>query len=86
MIRHSKGPRVVPIRADLVEELRRYITERQQLVHRRLHVAANPEALFLRLDGSPLTVNSGSQAIRRLLRALGLKAPRRNSTGSWNWW
>jgi integrase/recombinase XerD len=77
MIRHSKGrSRVVPIRPDLVAELRCYITERQQLVYRRLHAAANPEALFLRLDGSPLTVNSGSQAIRRLLRALGLKPPR----------
>src|SRR5262245_3456941 len=72
-IRHSKGrSRIVPIRADLANELRRYIVERQRLIDRRLH-SADPEMLFLRLDGSPLTVQSGSEAIRRLLRAQGLK-------------
>jgi integrase len=72
-IRHSKGrSRIVPIRADLADELRRYIVERQRLIDGRLH-SADPEMLFLRLDGSPLTVQSGSEAIRRLLRAQGLK-------------
>jgi integrase/recombinase XerD len=72
-IRHSKGrSRIVPIRAELADELRRYIVERQRLIDGRLH-SADPEMLFLRLDGSPLTVQSGSEAIRRLLRAQGLK-------------
>jgi integrase/recombinase XerD len=75
-IQHSKGrSRIVPIRADLVRELRRYTVERQQLIDRRPW-AAQPEMLFLRLDGSPLTVKSASETIRRLLRGLGLKPPR----------
>jgi integrase/recombinase XerD len=75
-IQHSKGrSRIVPIRADLVRELRRYTVERQQLIDRRPW-AAQTEMLFLRLDGSPLTIKSASEAIRRLLRGLGLKAPR----------
>jgi len=75
MIRHSKGrSRIVPIRADLAAELRRYAAHRQRLVCERRGV--DPEALFLRLDASPLTVKSASDAIRRLLRELGLKPPR----------
>ena len=75
MIRHSKGrSRIVPIRADLAAELRRYAAHRQRLVCERRRV--DPEALFLRLDASPLTVKSASDAIRRLLRELGLKPPR----------
>jgi integrase/recombinase XerD len=74
MIRHSKGrSRIVPIRADLVAELRRYVAERKRLVceHRR----SDPESFFLRLDASPLTITSASDAIRRLLRQLGMKPP-----------
>jgi integrase/recombinase XerD len=74
MIRHSKGrSRIVAIRADLVAELRRYAAERQRLVckYRR----ADPQILFLRLDASPLTITSASNAIRRLLRELGMKPP-----------
>jgi integrase len=74
MIRHSKGrSRIVAIRADLIAEIRRYTAERQRLVSEPRR--ADPEALFLRLDGSPLTVHSASEAIRRLLRELGIKPP-----------
>jgi len=74
MIQHSKGrSRIVAIRPDLAAELCRYAAERQQLVRERRR--ADPEAFFLRLDGSPLTVASASAAIRRLLRQLGLKPP-----------
>jgi integrase len=74
MIRHSKGrSRIVPIRADLVAELHGYAAQRQGLIDQR--GCADPEALFLRLDGSPLTVNSASTALCSLLRELGLKPP-----------
>jgi integrase/recombinase XerD len=74
MIRHSKGrSRIVPVRADLVAELNRYVAERQRLVDERRR--RDPEALFVRLDASPLTVTSASQALRRLLRKLGMKPP-----------
>ncbi len=70
-IPHSKGrSRIVAIRADLVAELRGYAAARQRLVRRR---RADPEAFFVRLDASPLTVASASEAIRRLLRQLGIK-------------
>lgn len=74
MIRHSKGrSRIVAIRADLVADLRLYAVERQRLVCERRR--ADPDVLFLRLDASPLTVASASDAIRRLLRDLGIKPP-----------
>ena len=74
MIRRSKGrSRIVAIRSDVVAELRSYITERQRLVRERRR--SDPEAFFLRLDASPLTVGSASDAIRRVLRQLGLKPP-----------
>jgi integrase len=74
LIRHSKGrSRIVPIRADLVAELCRYAAERQRLVF--AHRQADPEMFFLRLDGSALTIHSASDAIRRLLRELGMKPP-----------
>ena len=75
LIQHSKGrTRIVPIRADLVGELQRYVEERQQLVCRR--GCASPAALFLRSDASALTVKSASDALRRRLRELGMKPPR----------
>lgn len=74
MIQHSKGrARIVAIRADLVGELRRYAGQRQRLVGERR--CADPVAFFLRMDASPLTVKSASEAIRRLLRDLGIKPP-----------
>jgi integrase/recombinase XerD len=74
-IQHSKGrSRIVAIRPDLVAELHRYRRERRRLLdQRRRH---EPEALFVRFDGSPLTVQSASHAICRILRQLGLKPPR----------
>jgi site-specific recombinase XerD len=75
MIRHSKGrSRIVAIRADLITELRRYGEERRRLLSERRR--ADPQAWFLRLDSSPLTVKSVSEVIRRLLRKLGMKPPR----------
>lgn len=73
-IPHSKGrARIVPIRTDLVAEFRNYLTERQRLL--RIHRRPQSEACFLRFDASPLTIGSASNAIRRLLRQLGLKPP-----------
>ena len=73
-IQHSKGrSRIVAIRVDLVAEFRTYLAERQRLLQERCR--SEPEACFLRLDASPLTVQSASDAIRRLLRRLGLKPP-----------
>ena len=73
-IEHSKGrSRIVAIRSDLVAALRTYSVERQKLLDERRR--PDPEAFFLRLDGSPLNISSASQAIRRMLRQLGLKPP-----------
>jgi len=72
IIRRSKGrSRLVVIRVDLVAELRSYVAQRQRLVRHRGR--SDPEAFFLRLDASGLTVRSASEVIRRLLRQLGLK-------------
>lgn len=74
MIQHSKGrSRIVAIRADLVGELRRYVKERQRLVREARR--ADPATFFLRMDASPLTLKSASDALRRLLRELGIKPP-----------
>ena len=74
IIQHSKGrARIVAIRADLITELRRYAEERERLV--RGVGGTNPVAFLLRRDASPLTVRSASDALRRLLRGLGMKPP-----------
>jgi integrase len=73
-IPHSKGrARIVAIRTDLVAELRNYSAERQRLLRERRRPES--EACFLRLDASPLTIGSASNAICPLLRQLGLKPP-----------
>jgi integrase len=64
----------VAIRADLVGELHRYLEHRQRLVVEARR--ADPAAFFLRMDASPLTVNSASNALCRLLREFGMKPPR----------
>ncbi|RUU77126.1 MULTISPECIES: tyrosine-type recombinase/integrase [unclassified Mesorhizobium] len=71
-IRDSKRrTRIVPMRDDLVEELRRYIDDRRQLlVDQRCE---DPQALFVRRNGMPLTTAAASDAIRRILRRLGIK-------------
>jgi integrase len=74
MIQRSKGrSRIVAIRADLIAELRGYAAERQRLVRGRRR--SDPETFFVRLDASPLTIASASNAIRRMLRQLGIKPP-----------
>lgn len=73
-IRHSKGrSRIVAIRPDLIAELHCYSGERQRLLERCRR--PDPVAFFLRFDASSLTILSASQAIRRMLRQLGLKPP-----------
>lgn len=79
-IRQSKGrSRILAIRSDLVRELRGYLAERQRIVDENRRV--DPAAFFLRRDASPLPIKSASDAIRRLLRELGMK-PRRGRTGA----
>jgi len=74
MIQNSKRrSRIVAIRDDLVDELRRYVEARQRLVAD--HHCPDPAAFFLRMDASPLTVKSASEALRQLLRKLGIKPP-----------
>jgi integrase/recombinase XerD len=71
-IRDSKRrTRIVPMRDDLVGELRRYVDDRRQLLFDQR--CADPEALFIRRNGSPLTTAAASNAIRRILRRLGIK-------------
>ncbi|MFH1872918.1 MAG: tyrosine-type recombinase/integrase [Pseudomonadota bacterium] len=80
MVKNSKRrTRIVAIRDDLVEELRRYVDARQRLVGEDRH--PDPVAFFLRRDASPLTVHSASEALRRLLRELGMK-PESGRTGA----
>lgn len=71
-IRDSKRrTRIVPMGDDLVGELRCYLADRRQLlVDQR---CAEPQALFVRRNGSPLTTAAASDAIRRILRRLGIK-------------
>jgi integrase/recombinase XerD len=74
MIQTSKGrSRIVPIREDLITELRLYINVRRQLLHDRQ--CGDPGFMFLRRDGSQLPISSASNAIRRILRDLGMKPP-----------
>lgn len=74
LIPHSKGrSRIVPFRPDLAQELRQYLHARHEILE-RLGVS-EPRALFIRLDGTPLTVKSASDALRRLLRQLSMKPP-----------
>jgi len=79
-IPHSKGrTRIVPIRDDLVKELRRYIADRRRrLVDER---CTDPQALFVRRNGFPLTTRAASDAIRGILRRLGIK-PARGRVGA----
>lgn len=79
-IPHSKGrTRIVPMREDLVEELRRYIGDRRRrLADER---CADSQALFVHRNGSPLTPAAASNAIRGILRRLGIK-PARGRVGA----
>lgn len=74
-VQRSKGrSRILPIRDDLVIELRHYLRQRDEVL--AASGADDPLTLFIRRDGSALTVRAASDALRRLLRDLGLKPPR----------
>lgn len=74
LVLHSKGrTRIVPIRTDLVGELRHYLQERERLLG--VICCPEPSAFFLRMNASPLTLKSASEALRHLLRALKIKPP-----------
>lgn len=73
-VQRSKGrSRILPIRNDLVVELRQYLRRREEVL--ALSGADDPLTLFIRRDGSPLTLRAASDALRCLLRNLGLKPP-----------
>lgn len=74
-VRRSKGrSRILPIREDLVAELQHYLRRRDEILVAS-GVGASP-ALFVRRDGSALTLRAASDALRQLLRDLELKPPR----------
>ncbi|MEO5695793.1 MAG: tyrosine-type recombinase/integrase, partial [Burkholderiaceae bacterium] len=73
-VRHSKGrSRFLAIRGDLVAELQQYLGRRQAVL--TVSSEADPAALFIRRDGSVLTLPAASAGLRALLRDLGLKPP-----------
>jgi integrase/recombinase XerD len=74
-VQRSKGrSRLLAIRDDLVAELRQYLRRREDILV--ASGASTSPALFVRRDGSALTVRAASDAFRGLLRDLGLKPPR----------
>ncbi len=77
-VQRSKGrSRILAIRNDLAAELRQYIRHREKVLE--ASGADDPMTLFVRRDGSALTVRAASDALRGLLRDLGLKPPRGRS-------
>lgn len=79
-IQRSKGrSRLLAIRDDLVAELRQYLRHRENLL--AVSGAGGSPALFVRRDGSALTLHAASESLRGLLRDLGMK-PRRGRRGA----
>jgi integrase/recombinase XerD len=77
-VQRSKGrSRILAIRDDLAAELRQYIRYREKVL--AASGADDPTTLFIRRDGSALTLRAASDALRGLLRDLGLKPPRGRS-------
>ncbi|BAB54699.1 tyrosine-type recombinase/integrase [Mesorhizobium japonicum] len=80
LIRNSKRrTRIVPIREDLIGELRLYLHDRRRLLldlHRPDH-----GAFFIRQKGGPLDISGASVAIREILRRLDIK-PARGRVGA----
>jgi len=77
-VQRSKGrSRILAIRDDLAAELRQYIRHREKVL--AASGADDPMTLFIRRDGSALTLRAASDALRSLLRDLGLKPPRGRS-------
>ena len=74
-VERSKGrSRILPIRDDLEAELRKYLRRRDEVLAARGREVS--PALFVRRNGSALTLRAASDVLRRLLRSLGLKPPR----------
>lgn len=74
-VQRSKGrSRILAIRHDLVAELRQYLQRREEVLATSGVYASS--ALFVRRNGSALTLHAASEVLRRLLRELGLKPPR----------
>lgn len=79
-VQRSKGrSRILAIRDDLVVELRQYLRRREEVL--TASGADDPMTLFIRRDGSALTLRAASNALRCLLRDLGLK-PKRGRSGA----
>jgi integrase/recombinase XerD len=79
-VQRSKGrSRLLAIRDDLVAELRQYLRRREDILV--TSGASTSPALFVRRDGSALTVRAASDAFRGLLRDLELK-PLRGRCGA----
>lgn len=79
-VQRSKGrSRILAIRDDLAEELAQYIRYREKVL--TTSGADDPMTLFIRRDGSALSVRAASDALRCLLRELGLK-PQRGRSGA----
>jgi integrase len=77
-VQRSKGrSRILAIRDDLVTELRKYLRHRDEVL--AASGAGDPMTLFIRRNGSALTLRAASEALRCLLRKLGLKPPRGRS-------
>jgi integrase len=75
-IRESKGrSRLVPFRTDLAGELSTYLHERAS-VARTVRMQSHVDALFIGLNGRAISIRSASDAVRRLLRRLGMKGPK----------
>ncbi|MGH8845816.1 MAG: tyrosine-type recombinase/integrase [Polaromonas sp.] len=71
-VRQSKGKsRLVPFGADLAQAIERYLCDTRPLAQQAAQIAS--DALFLRLNGQPLTMDAASDAIRKLLRGQGMK-------------
>lgn len=75
-IRESKGrSRLVPFGRDLADELKGYLTVREQILG-----AGSCSHLLVQPDGRPISILSASGTLRRLMREAGLK-PRRGREG-----
>lgn len=75
-IRESKGrSRLVPFRVDLAREITDYLRGRT-LVVRRTAAQTVVDALFVGLDGRAVSMKAASEAVRLLLRKLGMKPPK----------
>jgi site-specific recombinase XerD len=74
-IRESKGrSRLVPFGSDLAGEFHRFWPERMELLARRGR--CGEDGVFIGRYGRPITLKGASDAVRRLLRRLGLKSAR----------